>query len=130
MPHEKQKEIFNRLVKESALEFSDIKDKIDPNNLVDTFKTDENEPKDFRNFQMSLKVFEDLRDVEINPKEVLKYQASFESDLRETKIGSKKSPNQKNTIKFTRKKFDFLAIILFCYLKLSAKQNMEKGIKY
>ena len=32
--HEKQKEIFNRLVKEMILEFSDIKDKIDPNNLV------------------------------------------------------------------------------------------------
>ena len=38
--HEKQKEIFNELAKEGALEFSDIKDKIEPNNLVYTFKTD------------------------------------------------------------------------------------------
>ena len=32
--HEKQEQIFNRLVKERALGFSDVKDKIDPNNLV------------------------------------------------------------------------------------------------
>ena len=31
---EKQKETFNGLVKETALEFSDIKDKIDPNSFV------------------------------------------------------------------------------------------------
>ena len=55
--HEKQKEIFNNLVKESALEFSDIKDKIDPNNLVYLFKTGGNEPTGFGNYQMPLKVF-------------------------------------------------------------------------
>ena len=32
--HGKQKEIFNRLVKERTLEFDDTKDKIDTNNLV------------------------------------------------------------------------------------------------
>ena len=31
---EKQKETFNGLVKETALEFSDTKDKIDPNSFV------------------------------------------------------------------------------------------------
>ena len=31
---DKQKEIFNELLREMALEFYDIKDKIDPNNLV------------------------------------------------------------------------------------------------
>ena len=45
--NENQKEMFNRLVKERAREFSDIKDKIDPNNLVYIFKTGENELKDF-----------------------------------------------------------------------------------
>ena len=65
------------------LEFSDIKDKIDPNNLVYTFKTDKNEPKDFGNYQTPLKLFEDLRDGNINPKEVLKNQARFKSDLSE-----------------------------------------------
>ena len=33
-PHEKQKEIFNRLVNKRAIEFSEIKDKIDRHNLV------------------------------------------------------------------------------------------------
>ena len=65
MSNEKQKEIFNRLVKERALEFSDIKDKIDPNNLVYIFKTGENEPKDFGNYQIPLKLFEDLTDGDI-----------------------------------------------------------------
>ena len=60
--HEKQNEIFNRLVKERALEFSDIKDKIDPNNLVYVDKTEGNNPKDFRNYRTPLKLFEDLRD--------------------------------------------------------------------
>ena len=46
--HEKQKEIFNELVKEK----DKIKDKIDPNNLVCTFKTDGNEPKDFKNYKI------------------------------------------------------------------------------
>ena len=106
MPHEKQKEIFNRLVKERALQFSDTKDKIDPNGLVYTFKTDGNETKDFGNYQMSSKLFEDLRDGDINSKDVLKNRARFKSDLSEIKIGSKKSPNQKNTIKSITNFFD------------------------
>ena len=69
MTHEKQKEIVNELVKERALEFSDIKDKIDPNNRVYTFKTNRNEPKDFRNYKTPLKLFEDLRDGNINTNE-------------------------------------------------------------
>ena len=64
--HEKQKKNFNLLVKERALEFSHIKDKIDLNNLVYKFKTEENDPKDFRNYKTPLKLFEDLRDGNIN----------------------------------------------------------------
>ena len=33
-----------------------------------------NEPKDFRNYRMPLNLFEDLRDGDINPKELLKNQ--------------------------------------------------------
>ena len=95
MTYKKQKEIYNGLVKERALEISDIKDKIDPNNLVYTFKTYGNEPKDFRNCKEPLKVFQDLRDGNIDPKEVLKNQARFKSYLSEIKIGDKKSPKQK-----------------------------------
>ena len=99
MSHAKQKEIFNRLVKDRALEFSDIKDKVDPNNLVYTFKTGGNEPKDFGNYQMLVKLFDDSRDGDINAKEVLKNQARFKSALSEIKTGGKKSINQKNRIK-------------------------------
>ena len=61
-----KKKNFNLLVKERALEFSHIKDKIDLNNLVYKFKTEENDPKDFRNYKTPLKLFEDLRDGNIN----------------------------------------------------------------
>ena len=50
--------------------------------------------KIFGNDQMLLKLFEDLRDGDINPKEILEDQ----SDLSEIKIVGKKLINQKNTI--------------------------------
>ena len=53
-----------------------------------------------------MELFEDLRDGNINPKEALKNQARFKSDLSEIKIGGKKSPNQKNTIKNISNFFD------------------------
>ena len=81
MSHEKQKERFNRLVKERALEFADIKYKIDTNNLVYRFKTGGNEPEDFVNYQMPLKLFEDLRDGDINPEELLKNQKKVQIRL-------------------------------------------------
>ena len=95
MSYEKQKEIFNRLVSERALKFTEIKDKIDLNNLVFKFSGSENKSKDFGNYQMSLKLFEDLRDGNINLKEVLKNQARFKSDFSEIKVGGKISINQK-----------------------------------
>ena len=68
MSNEKQKETFNRLVEESAHQFSDIKDKTDLHKLVYKFKIGANEPHDFRNYQMPSKLFEDLKDGDINPK--------------------------------------------------------------
>ena len=62
----KNKKKINVLVKERALEFSNIKDKIDLNNLVYKFKIEGNDPKDFRNYKTPLKLFEDLRDGNIN----------------------------------------------------------------
>ena len=88
MSHEKQKEIFNRLVKERALEFCDIKDKFDLNNLVHKFSGNENKSKD-----LWQNLFEDLRNGDINPKEVLKNQARFKSNLSEIKVGGKKLIN-------------------------------------
>ena len=72
---DKQKETFNEPVRERALEFSDIKDKIDPNNFVYVYSTGKSNPKGFGNYQMPMKLFEDLRDREIDPKEILKNQA-------------------------------------------------------
>ena len=43
-----------------ALEYADIKDKINPSNLLYSFKTSENKSKDFGNYQMSLKLFEEF----------------------------------------------------------------------
>ena len=70
--HGKRKEMFNRLVKGRGHEFADAKDKIDPNKLVYSFKTCVNRTKDFINYQMLWKLFEDSRDGDTNPKEVLK----------------------------------------------------------
>ena len=63
-----QTETFDRLVKKKTLEFSDIKDKIDPNNLTYKFKGSENKPNNVENYQILLKVFEDVRDDDVNPK--------------------------------------------------------------
>ena len=54
----------------------------------------------------STDLFEGLRDGNINPKEELKNQARFKSDLSEIKIGGNKSPNQNNTIKNVYNFFD------------------------
>ena len=63
------------------------------------FKINENDQKEFENYQMLLKSFEDLRDGDINAKEVLKNQKRLKSDLNEIKIEGKKLIDQKNTIK-------------------------------
>ena len=127
--HDKQKEIFNGLVKERALEFSNIKNEIDPNNLVDAFKTDGNEPKDFKNYREPLKLFEDLRDGNINPKEALKNQARFKSDLSEIKIGGNKSQDQKDTTKNISNFFILREkLLIFLEIMLSeAKYKPKQG---
>ena len=106
MSIEKQEELFSRLVEERAHEFFDIKDNIDLNKLVYKFKTGVNEPKDFTNYQIPWKLSEDLREGDINPKEVLKNQARFKLDLSEIKTGGKKLPHQKDIIKNITTFFD------------------------
>ena len=56
-----------------SLEFFNIKDNIDPNNVVYVYKTVKNNPKDFGNDQISMK-----------------------SDLSEIKLGNKKLADQEN----------------------------------
>ena len=66
LSNENKKEVFNRYKpitkpKEEALGFSNKRFKIDPINLVYIFKICGDDPKKFRNYQMPLKLFEDLR---------------------------------------------------------------------
>ena len=49
---------------------------------------------------MSLELFENLRDVDLNPKEVLTNQLRFELDLIEIKTGSDQSEVQNDIIKY------------------------------
>ena len=60
MSLDKQKETFNEVLREMALEFSDIKDKIDLNNLVYVYSTGKNKPKVFGNYEMPRKLFDEL----------------------------------------------------------------------
>ena len=52
--------------------------------------------KVFGSYQRWLAIFEDLREVEINAKEVLKNLAKFKTDLNEIKTGGKKSTHTKH----------------------------------
>ena len=60
-----------------SLEFFNIKDNIDPNNVIHVYKTGKNNPKNFGNDQISMK-----------------------SDLSEIKLGDKKLADQENKIYF------------------------------
>ena len=91
-----KKKRIKELVRERALDLSDIKDKIDSNNLVYLYSTGKNNTKDFGNYQMSMKLFEDLKDNKIDRREVLKSQSRLKSDLSETKIGGKNQQIKKN----------------------------------
>ena len=69
--------------------------------------TGKNNPKDFGNYQMSMKLFEDLKDDKIDQREVLKSQSRLKSDLSETKIGGKNQQIKKTkTIKDVSNLFD------------------------
>ena len=48
---------------------------------------------------MSLELFDNLRDGNVNPPDVLKNQVNFKSDLSEIKAEINKSEYQKNTIR-------------------------------
>ena len=132
MSNEKQEELFSRLVEERAHEFVDIKDNIDLNKLVYKFKTGVNEPKDFTNYQIPWKLSEDLREGDINPKEVLKNQARFKLDLSEIKTGGKKLPHQKDIIKNITTFFDLWEQIIdffkdFSFLLFEVKYKSKYG---
>ena len=90
--------------------------------MIYKYKTEGISPKDFRNYQNPIELFKDLKDDNINPKEVLKDQINFKPDLREIKKGNKesKSEDQISVIQNVRfffieekKKLILLKIIIF-----------------
>ena len=83
MPLEEQKKYLIDLLK-----------KIYPNNLIDKYKTEGRSPKDFSGYQNPIDLFINLRDGNVNPREVLKNQIDFKSDLGEIKKGNPKSKSK------------------------------------
>ena len=72
-----KKKIFNELTKERSSELSNLEKKINPNNLINKYKTEGRSLKDLRNYQNPRNLFKDLRDGNVNPKEVLRNQINF-----------------------------------------------------
>ena len=99
-PLEKQGEILRKLLEEKDFEFNNLGDKINSNDLIYEFQTEERSLKDFKDYKNPIELLKNLRDGNVNPKEILKNQMRFKSDLDEIKKGNLifKSKNQKNTI--------------------------------
>ena len=90
--------------------------------MIYKYKTEGISPKDFRNYQNPIELFKDLKDDNINPKEVLKDQINFKPDLREIKKENKKSKSEDQisviqNVRFffieEKKKLILLKIIIF-----------------
>ena len=85
---------------------------------------------------MPWKLIEDLRDGNINLKEVLKNQARFKLDLSEIKTGCKKSSDQKDVIKmlllfliYEKKNIDFFRDYAFLLSAAKYKVKYGEGLK-
>ena len=79
------KKIFNESVEEKSFEFQNLKEKINSDNLIYKYETERIIPKDLSNYQNLIDLFINLRDDNINPRELLKNQIKFKSDLSEIK---------------------------------------------
>ena len=137
MPLDEEKKYLIDLSKKNLMNFR--KEKINRNNLIYKYKTVRRSPKYFSDYQNLIDLFINSRDGNVNSREVLKNTIDFKSDLGKIKKGNpkSKSEDQKWLIQNVQKCFDLrekkifcLEIILFWYLKLSTKQNMEKEWKY
>ena len=78
--HEEQKAIFNELIRKSSSGFHNLKKRIYPNYLIYKYRIEGISAKDFSNYQNLLDLFKNLRDGNINTKEVLKNQVNFKLD--------------------------------------------------
>ena len=77
-PEEQKKYLMNLLLKDLLNLRVNTEELINPDKLIYNYKTEEiSRPKDFSNYQNPVELFKYLRDVHINPKEVLKDQINF-----------------------------------------------------
>ena len=65
--------------------------------MIHTYKDEGRSPTDFTNYQNLIDLFINLRDSNVNPREVLKNQNDFKSDLGEIKKGNAKSKSKDQT---------------------------------
>ena len=72
VPLEKEEKIFSKLLQEKAFEFNNLNDKINSNELTYQFKTEGRSLKDSRDYQNPTELFKNLKDGNVNSKEVLK----------------------------------------------------------
>ena len=84
-------------VDERSSKFMNLGKRIHPDNLIYKYKTEGISPKGFINYQDPKKLFKNIRDGNINPKEVLKDQINFKSYLCEIKKGNPKSKPKDET---------------------------------
>ena len=122
-----QKKVFNRLGKENFYKFHDLKEKKHPNNLVYEFKT-EGSTKDFSNYQNPVDLFINFRDGNVSPREVLKNQKEFKSDLDEIKKenSKSKSKDQISVIQNVQSCFDLREKIINAFRDYSVLVSQAK----
>ena len=79
--HLKDEKEINELIEEKSFVFQNLKENVDPNNLMSRYRTEGISPKDFSNYQNLMDLFINLRDGSINAREVLKDQIKIKKDL-------------------------------------------------
>ena len=90
--------------------------------MIYKYKTEGRIPKDFRNYQNLIDLFRNLRDSNINPKEVLK----FRSDLGEIKKKRNPDLKSKDQISVIQNGFFLFKIKYYWLLRLSKRsQNIN-----
>ena len=98
------------------------------------YETEGRSPKDFRNYQNPVELFKTLGDINVNSNDVLKNKNNFKLDLGKIRKGNLPSKSQdqirliqdvQDIFNLREKNIIFLETILFCYMRLNTKQNME-----
>ena len=106
--------------------------------MIFQYETEGRSPKDFRNYHYPIELFKDLRDSNINPKEVLKDQIKIKTNLGEIKTGNtkSKSEDQISVIQnvefffwFKRKNYLFFGRFFFFLSEAKYKAKYGKGLK-